>query len=146
MSNQKIVIALDGSECSKHAANVGIKLAKQLSASVTIVCVMDMSNAISSTAVNGFIDNEMMKAFQDEAQMIVKEIADTNKDVDIKTQVIEGIPQNTINGVALNEKADMIIMGTHGRTGLKHMIMGSVAEYVIRHAEVPVLVVPEPKK
>jgi nucleotide-binding universal stress UspA family protein len=146
MINQNILIAVDGSECSKNAANVGIKLAKELSASVTLICVMDMSNAVSSTAVNGFIDNEMIKAFQAESERIVKEIADKHADVNIKTQVVEGIPQNTINGLALNEKSDMIIMGTHGRTGLKHMLMGSVAEYVIRHAEVPVLVVPESKK
>jgi len=146
MNKQKILIAVDGSECSNNAAKTGIKLAKELSASVTLLCVTDMSNAVSSTAVNGFIDNEMMKAFQDEAERIVNKIANENKEVKIKTQVIEGVPQNTINGVALNEKVDMIIMGTHGRTGLKHMIMGSVAEYVIRHAEVPVLVVPELKK
>ncbi|HWY98467.1 MAG TPA: universal stress protein [Bacteroidia bacterium] len=51
-----------------------------------------------------------------------------------------------MRNVARSKKADMIIMGTHGRTGLRHLVMGSVAEYVIRHATIPVLVIPETKK
>lgn len=56
----------------------------------------------------------------------------------------EGIVQDTINGIAQELKVDLIIMGIHGRTGLNHFFMGSVAEHVIRHASVPVMVIPAP--
>jgi nucleotide-binding universal stress UspA family protein len=56
-----------------------------------------------------------------------------------------GIPESVILEVAKEKKADLIAMGTHGRRGLKHMLLGSVAEQVVRHAESPVLTVREKK-
>jgi nucleotide-binding universal stress UspA family protein len=146
MNYKNILIAVDGSDCSKNAAQKGIELANQLSASVIIVCVIDMTNAVSSTAVSGIIDSEMIQTFKDEAERVVKEIAGKKPSDKITTLTIEGIPQYEIRNVARSKKADMIIMGTHGRTGLKHLFMGSVAEYVIRHSSIPVLVVPKVSK
>jgi nucleotide-binding universal stress UspA family protein len=146
MNYKNILIAVDGSDCSKNAAQKGIELANQLSASVMLLCVVDMTNAISSTSVNGIIDTEMIQAFKDEAERVVKELAGKTSADMITTLTIEGIPQYEIRNVARSKKADMIIMGTHGRTGLRHLVMGSVAEYVIRHATIPVLVIPETKK
>ncbi|HSY75381.1 MAG TPA: universal stress protein [Bacteroidia bacterium] len=146
MNYKNILIAVDGSECSKNAAEKGIELANQLLASVIILCVIDMTGAISSTAVNGIIDTEMIQAFKDEAERVVGEIAGKAPSDKITTITLEGIPQYEIRNVARSKRADMIIMGTHGRTGLRHLVMGSVAEYVIRHATIPVLVIPETKK
>jgi nucleotide-binding universal stress UspA family protein len=102
-----------------------------------------MTNAISSTSVNGVIDDELIKAFQDEAKRAIAEVVGEKPAANITTLTIEGIPQYEIRNVARNKKANMIIMGTHGRTGLKHLFMGSVAEYVIRHSAIPVLVIPD---
>ncbi len=121
-------------------------LANQLSASVLILCVIDMTNAINSTAVSGIIDSEMIKEFHEEAEKVVSEITGKNPSENVKTMTVEGIPQYEIRNVARSKKADLIIMGTHGRTGLRHLLMGSVAEFVIRHSTIPVLVVPEPEK
>jgi nucleotide-binding universal stress UspA family protein len=146
MNYKNILIAVDGSDCSKKAAKRGIELAKQLSASIIILSVIDMTNAISSTSVNGAIDDEMIKAFQDEAQRAITEVVGKTPHANITTLTIEGIPQYEIRNVARSKKADMIIMGTHGRTGIKHLLMGSVAEYVIRHSAIPVLVMPDAQK
>jgi universal stress protein A len=53
---------------------------------------------------------------------------------------VYGIPFQSIIGVARDKQVDMIIMGTHGRTGLKHVLLGSVAEKVVRLASCPVLI------
>jgi nucleotide-binding universal stress UspA family protein len=55
--------------------------------------------------------------------------------------VTMGTPWNRIVGAAKSWNADLIVIGTHGRTGLKHALMGSTAERVVRHATCPVLVV-----
>ncbi len=62
----------------------------------------------------------------------------------VKTLVIEGSPANEI--ITASKDYDLIVMGSLGRTGLSHLLMGSVAEKVVRHASCPVLVVraPEP--
>lgn len=54
----------------------------------------------------------------------------------------EGFPKIEIINTAKEWGADLIVMGTHGRTGLLHLLMGSVAEYVIKHSAIPVMVVP----
>ena len=58
-----------------------------------------------------------------------------------KTLIREGSPRATILDVAREIGADLIVMGTHGRTGLAHIFFGSVAEYVVRHSRIPVLTV-----
>ena len=54
----------------------------------------------------------------------------------------EGHPTEDIIKTAETWGADLLVVGTHGRTGLVHMLMGSVAEYLVRHSKIPVMVVP----
>ena len=63
-----------------------------------------------------------------------------------QAQVREGLPWQEIIAVAQETRADLIILATHGRTGLSHVLLGSVAERVIRHAPCPVLVVRNPER
>lgn len=63
-----------------------------------------------------------------------------------KAQVREGVPWQEIIAVAGEARADLIIVATHGRTGLQHVLLGSVAERVVRHAPCPVLVVRETER
>jgi nucleotide-binding universal stress UspA family protein len=64
---------------------------------------------------------------------------------DAKTVIREGSPRPVIVEAAVELECQMIVMGTHGRAGLAHLLLGSVAEYVVRHSKVPVLTVrPEP--
>jgi nucleotide-binding universal stress UspA family protein len=61
--------------------------------------------------------------------------------VDVARRVVVGIPYRKIVEVAEEEKADLIVMTTHGRTGLSHLVMGSVAEKIVRTAPCPVLTI-----
>ncbi|MCA9216168.1 MAG: universal stress protein [Planctomycetales bacterium] len=63
-------------------------------------------------------------------------------DVDIERTFYAGSPGEVICWIAQERRCDQIVMGTHGRTGLINLLMGSVAEYVVRHARCPVLTVP----
>ena len=64
------------------------------------------------------------------------------QNLDVKSHLVWGNPNREILDKAQSEKVDLIVMGTHGRTGLPHVIMGSVAEKTIRLSPVPVLTVP----
>jgi nucleotide-binding universal stress UspA family protein len=61
--------------------------------------------------------------------------------VDVARRVVVGIPYRKIVEVAEEEKSDLIVMTTHGRTGLSHLVMGSVAEKIVRTAPCPVLTI-----
>ena len=58
-----------------------------------------------------------------------------------ETVILEGLPRPVIVDSAIELRCEMIVMGTHGRSGLAHLLLGSVAEYVVRHSKVPVLTV-----
>jgi len=124
-----------------NAMKKGIELATALSANVIVLSVVDMTSMVDNAAVGAIIDKDVEVVYQEEAENIVNSAL--KKYPYAKTTLIEeeGIPKEAINSIAEKYKVDMIIMGTHGRTGLKHLFMGSVAEYVIRHSKIPVMVV-----
>ena len=67
-------------------------------------------------------------------------------DLDVVRHVVLGPPSDEVLRVADEVGASYIVVGTHGRTGLAHLLMGSVAEQIVRRAKVPVLAVPTPKR
>src|SRR5579859_2017320 len=100
MNYRNILIAVDGSSCSKHAAEAGLELARKFSASVVVLCVIDLTNAINSTAVIGEVSKEMVTIFHDEADRIVNEIAGKSSSDKITTLTVEGVPQFEVGNVA----------------------------------------------
>lgn len=141
MAYSNILIAIDGSKCSMKALEKGIELAKDLSANLLLVSVVDMTSMINSASVGAIIDKDVDVVFEEEANKLLERAM--KKYPYPKTTVIteEGVANEAINTIAAKHKADLIIMGTHGRTGLNHLLMGSVAEHVIRHSKIPVMVV-----
>lgn len=141
MQYKKILIAVDHSSCSDHAASHGLELAAALDAEVVLVCVIDEAKAVSNPDA-GFGMSDAIRMLEEEADATLAAIAARGQNLRITTLKPAGDPMTDILGTAEATHADLIVMGTHGRTGIKHMILGSVAEYVVRHSKIPVLVVP----
>lgn len=148
---KKIMIATDGSECSKKAVNKGIEFA-QLSGG-TVYAVYVVTTAYISTLDGSYFSSIDMypywKAIHEalnkqghQAVDYVKELGD-KMSINVKSIILEGNPSEELIQYAEKENMDIVIMGTVGRTGLDRMILGSVAGNVVRHSKVPVMVVRE---
>jgi nucleotide-binding universal stress UspA family protein len=79
--------------------------------------------------------------YLEEAHNQLRDLISGNSESDWNTEVISGNPGDAIIDYAKEHGGDLIVMGTHGRTGLRHLLMGSVAEHVVRHAPCPILIV-----
>jgi nucleotide-binding universal stress UspA family protein len=141
-----ILIAVDGSTFSEHAVESGIEMAQKLDAAIILLYVVDISDLIGNAAVGGAIDAGALKIYHEEAKSVMYKLAIKYPYSKTKKITEEGTPAESILQLAGSNKADMIIMGTHGRKGLSHFLMGSVAEYVVRHSSIPVLVIPSKKE
>ncbi|MFV5692702.1 universal stress protein [Flavobacterium sp. LT1R49] len=137
---KKIVIAVDNDPTSEKIALKGFQLGLQLQAEIALLSVVDLTMLITEGAVTPkeFADITI-NDYQKNLQMLVDTVF---KDYKVRTFVEEGMPHEVILNVAKEWDADMIVLGTHGRTGFSHLIMGSVAEKVIRHSEIPIFIIP----
>lgn len=142
-SIQKILVPVDFSECSRKALRYAIPFAKQFGASLTLLFVTQINYAVGEF---GMIDSPLMEVQVREAaekamaKLMHEEVADT---VPTSVQTRIGRPASEIAAAAKELDADLIIISTHGHTGLKHVLLGSVTENVARLAPCPVLVVRE---
>lgn len=139
---KKILIATDGSDHSEEAEKHGLTLAKKLEASVTALFVVEGIHP-SRTIVSppSLLLKEQIETLREEGRKIVNRVVKKGNEmgVDVEPMVVEGHPAQEIIEHAADH--DLVVMGTLGRSGLSHLVMGSVAERVVRHAPVPVLVV-----
>lgn len=141
MPYSKILIAVDSSEFSMQAAKKGLELAHQLNATAALLYVVDTSKAIGNIDA-GILPEQAMIVLKKEVEQTLDELAAMYNGNTILKFMPEGRPTDDILKTAEIWEADLIVMGTHGRTGLMHLLVGSVAEYVVRHSKIPVMVVP----
>ena len=140
----KILIAVDSSEYSLTAAKKGLELAQQLQATVALLFVIDRSRVIHNSDV-GILPEEAFETLKEEARQTLGQISALYDGEAVTKFMPEGRPTEDIITTAEGWNADLIVMGTHGRTGLMHLLIGSIAEHVLRHSKIPVLVVPSKK-
>lgn len=141
---KQIFVPVDFSDCSKKALHYAIALAKEHEAALTLFHAVPNQYVISQEPM-ALTYREMHAALrtlagEDIAHLIAEEIKG-QVPVDSFTDV--GNPAPLIVGLAERLGADVIVISTHGRTGFKHALLGSVTEQVVRHAPCPVLVVRE---
>ena len=144
----KVLVPVDFSECSWLALNVAAGLAERLAVTVDVVHVWDLPRhrRASSTFLSvGGSRAYAERVLDDKGQEIEKLLAGLSvADLDrVHSRIEKGHPARTI--VALSEEYDLLLMGTHGRTGLAQVLMGSVAERVVRRARCPVLTTRHPR-
>lgn len=142
---KKIFVPTDGSRCSQQALEIGAQLASDQHAQLVLCSVVEPAKPEYAMAfatpelVGGLYD-----ALRDEAEQILTDAAaSVASTCQAQTIVREGLPVEEIADAAKASGADLIVMGSHGRRGLPHLFLGSVAEGVLRTAAVPVLIVRE---
>jgi nucleotide-binding universal stress UspA family protein len=140
---QHIMVPIDFGEVSEHALDRALTLAKDLGASVTIVHVMQMPPYYYSAYAEGLAwpTDELEGAAKTSLDAALESAKKRCSGVRVDAVLLAGVPNVQIVEAATDRKADLIVMGTHGRRGLVRAFLGSVAERVVRTSPVPVLTV-----
>jgi nucleotide-binding universal stress UspA family protein len=143
MANVRILCPVDFSPCSERAARYAMDLAAQLRAEVTLLHAWELPAIAVPEGALVFGADVMMRVDASLTEQLDAFAAKLRRpDVSLATRVVQGMPSFEIAKVAAETKASLIVMGTHGRTGLSHLLIGSVAERVVRTSHIPVLTVP----
>jgi nucleotide-binding universal stress UspA family protein len=141
---KRILVPIDYSACSKKALRYAIPLARQFSASLTLLHVVQASYPVGGEfATMDYTLCEKELCDLTEKQLAVMAREEIPDDVPAAALVRKGYPVQQIIDAARDLEIDLIILSTHGHTGLKHVFLGSTAENVVRRAPCPVLVVRE---
>jgi len=140
MKIERILCPVDFSECSMRAADDAVDLARTLGAEIHLFHAWKIpphSPDGASTVL------EVMRRTEDDATSKIEALAARHRrgDLRISTRVAEGRAKIEILRMIDEVHADLVVMGTHGRSGLSHVLLGSVAERVVRSAPVPVMTV-----
>ncbi|HEY7714010.1 MAG TPA: universal stress protein [Candidatus Binatia bacterium] len=144
MSRVKRILApTDFSELSKSGIRYALELARDTSADVIVYHAIDFGDEWAYrqrevTAHPDLLEHTRKKL----DSFLAANFADCIDLVEVRQSVEIGTPSKSINEKATAEGVDLIVMSTHGRTGIEHMILGSVTEKIVARAPCPVLVVP----
>lgn len=136
-----IVAATDFSQPSEQAVALATHLARTFNASLTLVHVFQYPAALYSESA--LYSGELVEPVLEEAEATLSQTvrAITGEVSQVSATIRQGVPYEQILATAKELGADLIVMGTRGRTGLAHIMLGSVAEKVVRLSPIPVLTV-----
>ena len=141
---EKILVPVDFSDCSFEGLKHAIQFADKFGARILLLNAVHLDNLYTSDGPDVYDRSRLQEAVRKGAEEQMRRIAQRAKFGRVKFEtVIEiGLPVDKICAVADKNNVDLIITSTHGRTGFKHVLIGSTAEKVVRRAKQPVLVVP----
>lgn len=142
---QKILVPVDDSKASLKALKEACMLAEQLKAKLHIVHIVDLQqfnwiggDYLQSSKIHD-VSKEVSEKILDSAVEVIKKF-----NLEYETQIMESVGEKVagiIAGCVKENQCDLVVMGTHGFTGVMHLLMGSVAEGVLRQVSVPVMLV-----
>jgi len=135
MKTNKIMFPTDFSHTGDAALEMATVLAHDAGATLLIVHVEEPPVAYGG----GEMYYGLPEPAHDEIRRMLKEVVPTRSDVKFEHRLVTGDPPSAVVRLAEEENVDLIVMGTHGRTGLGRLLMGSVAEAIVRRASCPVL-------
>ena len=141
----KIMVATDGSELVKKAVDTAVEISKLGQIKLYAVHVISLGDFYSSMPLS--IDAEWIKDMEEhlriegEEAIAYVENAGRAANVEVESVILEGNPANEIVDFADKNDIELIVMGSHGKTGIQRFLIGSVAENVVRHSKKSVLVV-----
>jgi nucleotide-binding universal stress UspA family protein len=136
-----ILLPTDGSEATTAAVDHAGQLAEVHGATVHVLSVVDTRNRFESPS-SGIAPDAWLASERERARQAIDEaVATLPDDIPVERVVEEGVPKSAILEFVAENDPDLVVMGTHGRTGLDHYLIGSVAENVVRESPVPVTTV-----
>jgi nucleotide-binding universal stress UspA family protein len=138
-----ILFATDFSESSDYAFQYAYSLAKKFNARLLLVHVINEPVDLRGFYVPHISFEKLEEEIEEGAQKMMEKFCRTHiRDYDnYESIIVPGIPYDEIIKKATDNSADLIILGTHGRTGLDHVLFGSTAEKVVRKSPVPVMTI-----
>lgn len=144
MAYQHILVPVDGSETAYAAIGQAADLAKAFNAKITAVQVLTLDPYIAAEYITAQQTNDLIERAR---KSLEKDLADAKAKflelgVEVETQLLEGQSISAeIVKASQTSNADLIVIGSHGRTGIKKLLLGSVAQSVLAEATAPVLIV-----
>jgi nucleotide-binding universal stress UspA family protein len=141
---QTLLVPHDFSDDAEAALETAVELARRLGSALHLLHVFQQPVDVLSpygVAIPANVGPELRAAAQGRLEKIAARISGVRTEV----HVAEGPPAQVIAEQARSLAADLVVMGTHGRTGLRHLLLGSVAERTMRTAPCPVLTVKRPE-
>lgn len=141
---KKILVPIDFSDCSMKGLAYARALARKFGASLVLINSVHVQYYVTS---DEYARYDLPLLMEEVEKATGKQMRDLVQKTDweglkVETSLQLGHPGDQICTQAKNQRADLIVTSTHGTTGLGHVLLGSTAEYVVRHAHIPVLVVP----
>lgn len=137
-----ILLATDLTAASREATDRAVDLASRLGARLLIV------NVLEKRRLTGGGSHDRVDQARAERETLLVRVVRGARDAGVKAEFLvwEGDPGDSIAAAAEAEQADLVVVGTRGRSGAERMLLGSVSDHVVRHAECPVLVVRPPRR
>ncbi len=146
---KNILLPTDFSKTSLSAAEYAVELAHQYKAKLHVLNVLEKTPPILAIRSLDLSREKIIESIDTDAKSQLAECTNKVKklgDVEIISEIKKGIDYEEIIKYSKDKKIDIIVIATHGRTGLLHTLLGSVAEKVIRYSKIPVLVITPPSK
>lgn len=143
---RKMLVPVDFSPSSTAAIRYAVDLARAFNGTVHVLHAWEVPTYLRPdlTIWSGEISATLADQVRLGAENAMREFAKSNGlegNPAVTFEVVQGTPYNAILTVAKDSGFDLVVMGTHGRTGISHVLLGSVAEKVVRHARCPVLTI-----
>lgn len=145
MATQHFLVPIDFSEYANQALDYALTLAGKLGARVTLLYViqpLQLGGVDMSVTLHTTYFQDLEAEIRRDMASLLERVTTAGLDGDIV--IVHGVPFHEIIEVAKTQQVNLIVMGTHGRTGFQYVLLGSVAEKVIRLAPCPVLVARQP--
>ena len=136
---ERILVATDGSEKNQPAVRKGLEIARACGSAIYAIYVIDDTPFASAQAEVSTVD--LYNQLKDEGERAVEQVKRIADGVKVETRILSGRPAQVITEFALRNKVDLIVVGSQGKTGLERLLLGSIAESIIRMANCMVLVV-----
>jgi nucleotide-binding universal stress UspA family protein len=151
MAIRRILVPTDFSDAAQNGLDYAVGLAKAFAAEVFLLFVVEPvyyatpADLYGASANLSMLLEEQKRIAREQIARLGRQIK--RREVRFRSSIETGVPYEVITETARKQRCDLIVMATHGRTGLSHLLLGSVAEKVVRTATCPVLTVRgKPKK